>query len=528
MNVNVNLQLEEVQMQANKIDNLWKTFQKQIQNNQPVIVILLGSARCGKTTLFDFLKGSKFQLSNNNSKYPKLEVIQDQSSDLNYNNNSNYIDNPSELNFSYIQPINHLLLTFSNFVDLKNVMHSLVWEEFFLRLINNQYQIKIVYIEKHPETELQSRGCELQSFIKKYFGQRCTIFEELTIILNLYQEQLSDEELIESVQGELKQICGKNDQDLFVFRKIKLQGDLEKYFTNNYRIQILNTLVSKKSINLNQDQFTLDFNIINILESIFIQPFTAIINQINQEYNNNEQSLKLNDLQTLQQQFENLSLSVRNQGKNLQFWFDEFLTTSSIIIKHISSTSDQFIQYDFQKFRYLVLHFSNVITASQIVDKIIKLILNSCQEMLQNVRLKLQLFQFEQNKNTNKNSQKQQLLLNFSQPQLQNLILLNGQENNIDPSENFPYTPKYHEQLHIYSTQIKTTQLIINQLNKQIQIDQTQLYQEILKSNPSIAQTFILITQQIEKVNSLEIQKNQINQKIFNYAVQKPQSCQLI
>ncbi|CAK84044.1 unnamed protein product (macronuclear) [Paramecium tetraurelia] len=286
-----------------------------------------------------------------------------------YNRNNQQLFESFKIN--ELQP--HLFLDFNYTLILKNDKMNLVFEELFLRLID-KYEIKIVYILENPENQLFQRGAQLQEFIQKYLGGNKINIQRLNIILNNYQEDLNDRDLILIVQKQMEFIYEKFSKDIFVFRKIKTIEQLQKEFTIEKRSKILTSIFESFQLQLQKDYFTLNYEQAYQLEAIIKMTFISILEKI-QVNGMTANQLNQDELKNLKQFYS----AILNHTQNTDPLFLCFYSQEwDKLVNETASLNHSDIN-NYNCLKEILPQFKSIILKSKIFEEVNKMIKSSCQ-----------------------------------------------------------------------------------------------------------------------------------------------------
>ncbi|CAD8115905.1 unnamed protein product [Paramecium primaurelia] len=306
-----NDKFKEYQKMIDKINELLIQFDEQIQQNLKV-AMLVGNTANGKSTLFNFLSGFEFQITkkdNIKTKYLTLKYPDEKyASDM-----ANGVKSVTkEPHYYFNKDNNYLLIDFPGFNDTEGAM-----QQFFVQVLFNRIVIKtpirIIFVVKIPDGNLANRGVEFQDFISRCFAQHIQEFSQVTLILNQYMDNLDDQDLIDDVKNQLKDISKNVNENIAVVRKIREDSDLEMKFNNQKRQEIWNVIEKSNPIRFKPTQFKKQDELASLIHKKCDQIIQNLVSEICKQIDNFLNDLSKEDIEKLYQKFHDIKLLVNEQ-----------------------------------------------------------------------------------------------------------------------------------------------------------------------------------------------------------------------
>ncbi|CAD8080628.1 unnamed protein product [Paramecium primaurelia] len=218
-------------------------FNKHKKQNMSV-VLLVGVTGSGKSTIFNFQSGADFIINDKK----QLEIKNPSNNFSKMFGGMNSIT--KEPNFYHNSQNNHLIIDFPGFQDTSGDWDQLLFELLFYKIVTSG-PIKIIYVIKNPENSLPNRGSDLQEFIKQICLQGRINIQKFNLILNCYLEDLSDEELQNSVKEDLRAVNILQSIDkILVLRKAKKNDEIQTIFNNEQRQTLWQQIEQMQSIKI--------------------------------------------------------------------------------------------------------------------------------------------------------------------------------------------------------------------------------------------------------------------------------------
>ncbi|CAK79843.1 unnamed protein product (macronuclear) [Paramecium tetraurelia] len=308
----------ETQLTENNLLELRKRmislFDECINNHKPstTITLLVGLTGAGKSTIFNFLCGAEFVY---NGRQLELKQNSDQFSIM----KGGMVSVTKEPKFYMNNNNKHLLIDFPGFQDTTGNVDQLLFDLLFNKIVS-MGEVKIIYVINNPNNNLPTRGTDLQAFISQLDNPH------FNLLLNCYNDDLDDEELINDIKEQLKQTKFQSNIDKIIVQRKGKRDNLDEVFKDNHRqifwnqIQAMNK-VQIKPRNIPKSQLISEFLISEATNKIqenvkIMQDFFNIKSDETNQQQNDDMLADLKIFKDLMQNDKNLTA--------LQ-WFEQFI-----------------------------------------------------------------------------------------------------------------------------------------------------------------------------------------------------------
>ncbi|CAD8194571.1 unnamed protein product [Paramecium pentaurelia] len=159
-------------------------------------ILLIGNTGSGKSFIFNWVSGAKFEYSNF-----ELKLIQSEGQNFSVQSNSmqsvTYIPNFNKIDEDY------LIIDFPGFKDTKGKYSQLSIQLMFDEIVTKT-NVKIAVVFQQTNTILVERGIHLQKFIQSAFTSQKTKFDSIGLIINQFQQPINENAIEEIRKGQNK------------------------------------------------------------------------------------------------------------------------------------------------------------------------------------------------------------------------------------------------------------------------------------------------------------------------------------
>ncbi|CAD8191406.1 unnamed protein product [Paramecium pentaurelia] len=295
-----NDQYKVYEKMIDKISELLTRFDEQIQQNLKV-AMLVGSTANGKSTLFNFLSGFEFSITKKDNiktkqltlKYPDEKYASDMAPGIR--------SVTKEPHYYFNKDNNYLLIDFPGFNDTDGAMQQTFISILFKRIVIKTL-IRIIFVVNSLDGNLPNQGLEFYDFISRCFAQHIQEFSQVTIILNQFMDNLDDQDLIDDVKNQMKDISDNVNENIEVVGKIKEDSDLETKFNNQKRQEIWNPIQFEKQTELSR-----------LIYEKCHQIIQNLVDEISKKINNSLNNLSQKSKQKLYKIFYNILDQIVNE-----------------------------------------------------------------------------------------------------------------------------------------------------------------------------------------------------------------------
>ncbi|CAK89816.1 unnamed protein product (macronuclear) [Paramecium tetraurelia] len=335
-------------------------FQEQKNHNMKVL-ILVGVTGSGKSTIFNLLGGAKFKLIESEDGVEELELEEiSQEFSVMKGGMQSVTKQPK---YYFNEEFNHLLIDFPGFQDTNGEFDQIMIQMLFYK-ISTQSKVKILYVIRHPELEFQDRGTNLQEFVRATFKEQSIGIENLTLLLNAFNEEYySDEEVKTSATEQICQLYNTNNSlNIIVLRKINSEDDIVKQFSDENRRKIWEGIIKSEEIKLQPIEILHTEKISAYLSEKSFKCIEKVWLQVQSKLAQNLQKAQQNDLSRLQKlrsMFEDLTKIKKTDYVES---FEKFVFSLGIIAQQLCCSQEvKYKREEFLKIYQFFQQFSDLI-----------------------------------------------------------------------------------------------------------------------------------------------------------------------
>ncbi|CAD8102816.1 unnamed protein product [Paramecium sonneborni] len=316
-----------------RINDLLSIFEEQQKNQKRFqVTMLVGATGNGKSTIFNFLSSFELQ-TQKEGKQSKL-ILKNPEEAGTSPMKAGIKSITKEPYYYFKKENNHLLIDFPGFQDTEGVMQQRIIQILFNRIVIKT-QIKIIYVIKQSDDDLYGRGGELWNFINNCFAQNSTKeFQKIILLLNCYMEQLEDNELIASIQNQLKSKVKQPNKRIIVIRKVKSDEDVQEYLSQKKMEEIWSIIEKSDSIKFKTAQFQKNGEIANFINLRCNQFTNQIISEICMALDEKIKYINILKLKTLLEYFIEIKLLINIGGNQaINNWYNKLIEINIKIAK---------------------------------------------------------------------------------------------------------------------------------------------------------------------------------------------------
>ncbi|CAD8055037.1 unnamed protein product [Paramecium sonneborni] len=472
----------------NAIDMVEKQLGNITTNNLNNIIILIGKTGSGKSTIFNFLCGAKFQIIQDQDEKEVLDLLVESDQ---FQKMKGGLDSTTKFpKIYYSQQYQHSIIDYPGFNDTEKK------DQLEIQLLFNKivtiHQIKIAYVIYNAIDQFQNKAEDLQEFIRETEID----LSKLTVIINGYCKNRSDEKLIADFQQQLKQKFQKSALKMIIQRDADTQEKIEKYFSEESRNKLWLNLVQSEVIQMkryelnaykdadyyiSKKSYEIQKILIDYIDKQKIKQYTIF--QLEEFKKNIEE---LDKKKTTLKSFIDGNINVLNQIMNYcdQFNEDEIIATQRIYLFFLDS-ENEFRQMD----NYIRDVYKNLVLCIEFLN--IKL------QFLEELRkAEDRILQIQEEKKTMKNEKRE---VEDNLKKVQNELKLKNDEL-INTKENF------QNQIFELRKIKDETQLILNG-----QLNENKNLQEIIIK---LEQELVIQKENEKMLNEIRLEKQELNHKI--------------
>ncbi|CAD8125517.1 unnamed protein product [Paramecium sonneborni] len=270
-----------------RVDNNFKKLNKFMQQySDKQVILLCGNTGAGKSTLYNWLLGAKFEI---NEGY--LEVIQTHEDMYVSKIGSTSTSITQTSIYAYIQELDHVLIDLPGFASTISDYHKLFIDVLFQK-ITESFNTKIVYVLDSSSKVLQNRGADFIQFIQSSLGNNQHSTQKINFIINQYNEDGSDEDQINRVR---QQLSSRNEfkaglpKNIQIVRKIKNQEMIDQVFSIKKKQDIIQSLIQSEPIKI-QLQHVTQLSSSDIVNNYLMNKSTIYFKELK------EKSLKIQEM----------------------------------------------------------------------------------------------------------------------------------------------------------------------------------------------------------------------------------------
>ncbi|CAD8194565.1 unnamed protein product [Paramecium pentaurelia] len=350
-------------------------------------ILLIGNTGSGKSFIFNWVSGAKFEYSNG-----ELKFIQSEGQNFSVQSNAmqsvTYIPNFNKIDEDY------LIIDFPGFKDKKGKYSQLSIKLMFDEIVTKT-NVKIAVVLYQPTTKLEERGAHIQEFIQSAFTSQNTKFDSIGLIINKFSKKVY-EDSIKQIQKQIieKSLVDKTNENVYqaLSKQIIIMEDV--YYDNivdvlseNARQSVISRLKQISPIS-----YQPDYQDENQVVSSYIK---QELEKIFKKYNKTLQKQKV-DAKSNKYQLQNFINTLKDLIKQLNEISQNDCDPQTQLIKHFISKIEQskdekqsqekffcIYQYFF-KYKESISGYQYFKDKKKQLKKIIKLFIDELQERTRN------------------------------------------------------------------------------------------------------------------------------------------------
>ncbi|CAK89819.1 unnamed protein product (macronuclear) [Paramecium tetraurelia] len=520
----------------NNHSKLFGLFQDQ-NSKYSQVIILIGVTGAGKSTLFNFLSGAEFEMNGPESR--QNLCIKDKSERFSIIKGGLKSVTKSP-NYYFSHQSNSLLIDFPGFQDTDGKIDQVLTQLLFYQIVKSA-NVRIVYVIKHLENQFNNRGTSLQQFISQTFQGENFDISQICLMLNCYNDNLTDENLITNVQSQLERIYNCRPQNICVMRKISKNQDIEQILTPQKRNYLFQQFLKSNPVLISLKYVPNCEKIGLQLSEKSEQILDQLCSTLENNLNDNLEKLTCEQVNNLEQSLKQISLFLNNQKKDMVNWFQELI---NYFVKSISLLNFQNQKcQDYSNFMTILSFFaqlSEFIPGYEDIKNNCKIAQEKCENIIRIIKGKLDLIQKQQDLlkvekekmkesqlrlRADENSQKQsQLAQQASQNLSQHLIVYQNTQNDLNKERQEKFEIQTQQQILIQQfqqQQDENQRIEKDKINMKNTLETENLryqsrIQEVDKQNQDNSTELKQISQTLSNVQTQNQAENEKLEKMLN------------
>ncbi|CAD8181450.1 unnamed protein product [Paramecium pentaurelia] len=508
---------------------------------QTQVIILIGVTGAGKSTLFNFLSGAEFDMiGKENQQFLNIKDGAQQFAAIKGGMKS-ITKSP---NYYFSEMYNALLIDFPGFQDTDGKIDQVLIQLLFYQICRSA-NVKIVYVVKHPETRFNNRGTQIQDFIRQTFQGQNLEMSQICLMLNCYNDKLSDDNLIQNVQGQLEQIYRCRPQNICVMRKIKKHQDIQQHFTIQKRDFLFQQFLKSNSVFIFPQYIPQSELISQYLSEKSEKILEQLSSTLEKSLDNQIENLNYELIKKVENSLKEISITINNQQKDMVQWFLELINLLIRSNELLNSENTTNLSYQnfltifnfFASFSEFISGFEDIrhngIIAQEKCEIIIKIVQTKIDVLVKQRELleeeEQKRIEAQERRRAEKNrqleaQQAQQALQNFQKQSVLHCDIQNNLNKEIKETFEVKFLNQElihkHQQLEYDNQRQKENKLNeLRKIQQSTQISQSQL--NLIDDEQGISQKKIddltKSCQEIQKKNNSEHEKKSFNQRNYSY-----------
>ncbi|CAD8194569.1 unnamed protein product [Paramecium pentaurelia] len=259
---------KKINMILEVIDFLNGMLQKINENieKKKKTILLIGNTGSGKSTIFNFLSGAKFDFQNKQiilieEKGKKFSKQGDSMKSITFEPNFNMIEN------------DYILIDFPGFKDTNGTKNQLSIQLMFNEIVTSTEVILAVVIQQ-PCVKLIERGQTIQEIVQDAFTSQYSKINSIGLIVNRFDDRLEDEPATKYMKQQLQDKGQDAKENGFIYKAlsenimiIREIDPVKQIFTDEKKETLIKQLQSIKPVSFQPDKVDQDNIVSDYIEA---------------------------------------------------------------------------------------------------------------------------------------------------------------------------------------------------------------------------------------------------------------------